>query len=342
MNPSQAPRFFSIADWTLENATVDGDVTTAVHVDKLKNECFTMTSGWDGFDELRNHKAYQTMTLPAGAYTFIADYAVKNNAGKCGDSYLVAAKGKGLPDTENVHQALGVKRMQPKTKMNMYNKVQFILEEETEVSLGFVINMSGDLCATISEFHLYRNEVEFLEVKKKSEYEMTIGTEGSATLCLPYGAALPEGIKAFTVTAVDKGIAYVAPLEGNVIPAETGLIVKGGPGTYRFVPSHTEIVVKSLLKGVLKDMPTTEAQRYYHLKGENFVVYTEKMLEANRAYLVTAANNTQTNYQIEELPTGIENIEIHSSDAKIYDISGRHVSTPLKGIYIYDGKKKYK
>ena len=339
INPVQAPRFYAIADWTLENATISGDVTTAVHVDKQKNDCFTMTSGWDGFGDLNNHKVYQTITLPAGAYTFTADYAEKNNAGKCGDSYLVVAIGQGLPDTDQMHTAWAYKAMSPKSKACNSNQVRFVLKENTEVSLGFVINMSGQISASIEQFRLLRNEVAFLDVQTEGGYDLTIGAEGATTLYLPYATALPEGITAYTVTEIKANTAYISPLTSGVIPAATGVIVKGQPGNYHFISVGTDEKAHSLLMGVATDTPVDNNKHYYQLKDNLFEVITEDVLKANRAYLTMTADDAPTTYQVEMVPTGIDYIEAMKHSAKVYDLSGRQVNPPFKGVYICNGKK---
>ena len=158
INPNLSSRAFALQGWTLENAITKGSITTGAHVDKNKASCLTVTTLWDGFEStLNDHKVFQTVTLGAGYYTFEADYG--NYEGQCGSSYIVAAKGNTLPVTADLSQALAYTAMQPKGTVNS-NKVGFILTEETTVSIGLLVNMSGQSCMTIQRFSLKRSDVQ--------------------------------------------------------------------------------------------------------------------------------------------------------------------------------------
>jgi hypothetical protein len=121
----------------------------------------TFTTIWDGFGTLSNHKVYQTVTLPAGKYTFTAKYH-NNWEGQCGDSYVVVDEGKGLPNTASINSALAYTKMTEKGSATE-NSVEFYLEEETEVSLGLLVNMSDKICMTIESFVLERDNTEYIE-----------------------------------------------------------------------------------------------------------------------------------------------------------------------------------
>ena len=162
INPnSTTKRFYAIKDWTLENTTVSGDVTTGAHVDNQKNNCMTFTTTWDGFGILKDHKAYQTVTLPAGNYTFTAEYH-ETWEGQCGNSYILAAEGKGLPNTANIDDAIAHTKMIEKDKA-MSNSVRFSLAEETTVSLGLLVNIDGQQCMVIKKFTLETDNTEYIE-----------------------------------------------------------------------------------------------------------------------------------------------------------------------------------
>ena len=162
INPnSTTKRFYAIKDWTLENTTVSGDVTTGAHVDNQKNNCMTFTTTWDGFGTLKDHKAYQTVTLPKGNYTFTAEYH-DTWEGQCGNSYILAAEGAGLPNTANLDDAIAYTKMLEKDKAKS-NSVMFSLAEETTVSLGLLVNIDGQQCMAIKKFILTTDNTEYIE-----------------------------------------------------------------------------------------------------------------------------------------------------------------------------------
>ena len=153
-------RFYELTGWTIENAGINGNITTGAHVDAQKDYYMTFTSNWDGFGAVSNHKTYQTVTLPAGKYRFIARYNGKWE-GQSGNSYLVASKGAGLPDTDDVASAIAYTKMKEYDHETVFsNEIEFTLDKETQVSLGLIVNLDYKKCLTINEFVLEWEELE--------------------------------------------------------------------------------------------------------------------------------------------------------------------------------------
>jgi PKD repeat protein len=199
VNPNVSNRFYELTGWTIENAVVSGNITTGAHVDAQKDYFMTFTSNWDGFGAVKNHKTYQTATLPAGKYKFIAKYYDKWE-GQSGNSYLVAAQGTGLPDTENVASAIAYTKMKEYDHATVFsNEVEFILEEETEVSLGLIVNLSYKSCLTIKEFILEWEELE------------NSGEEGGDTAVEDVESTINDGA-IYNL----QGIEVLKPLKGNI------------------------------------------------------------------------------------------------------------------------------
>ena len=198
VNPNISNRFYELTGWTIENAAVSGNITTGAHVDAQKDYFMTFTSNWDGFGAVKNHKTYQTAILPAGKYKFIAKYDTWE--GESGNSYLVAAQGEGLPDTEYVTEAIAYTKMKEYDYTTVFsNEIEFVLEEETEVSLGLVVNLSYRSCMTIKEFILEWEEIE------KSDGDGVITTVENVE------STINEG----TIYNL-QGIEVLKPLKGNI------------------------------------------------------------------------------------------------------------------------------
>lgn len=158
-NTTNPNRFVELADWKTENIVEETTGhKTGAHVDKQKDNNFAITTKWDGFsDKLTNHKVYQTITLPAGAYKFTAYYG--KYEGQADGTFLVAAPGNTLPDTENLADlALGYKNMDSKNSA-AFNTVTFLVTEPTEVSLGILSNLTGQSCLSLSKFSLEMYEI---------------------------------------------------------------------------------------------------------------------------------------------------------------------------------------
>ena len=81
----------------------------------------------------------------------------------------------------------------------------------------------------------------------------------------------------------------------------------------------------------------------YILQGGVFKKATGATLKAGKAYLkttfdVTAADARELKIVIEGEATGIKAIET-AADQNVYDLQGRKVAAPGKGLYIINGKK---
>lgn len=155
VNTANSARFLELeqgtpeSGWKLKNTVSTSEVVTGFHVDAGKESAMTLTTLWDGFSEsIQNHKLYQTVTLPTGYYLLGVE---KHWEFAADGSYLVAASGEGLPDTEKLaHESLAYA---PLSNMEL----GFIVHEEgQEVSLGILANMSGKSCLTLGRFYLHR------------------------------------------------------------------------------------------------------------------------------------------------------------------------------------------
>ena len=201
---------------------------------------------------------------------------------------------------------------------------------------------------TLTDAKVFVNEI---TVTKAKVYNIKVTDAGYATLFLDFAAAIPAGVEAYAVTAVNTGYVTLKQVEG-VLPANTGVIVKADEGNYNFVAS-TETpatVTGNLLKGTAaaKDI-TPDGTAYVLGKVEGEVgLYKAKLTDgkflnnANKAYLVVANANpaAQYSFRFGEGTTGIENVEAAEAVKAIFDLTGRRVEAiTAPGIYIVNGKK---
>lgn len=157
-NSAVQNRFYELSDWKQEN--IDrSKYATGAHVDLMKNNCFTITSGWDGFAQsLTDNKTFQTLSLPTGAYVFQANYG--SYEAQTSGCYLVAAEGNSLPNTVNLDkEALAYSAMQSKDTGATGSSLFFLVTEPSTVSVGVLANMSGQQCLSISSFSLSKYEI---------------------------------------------------------------------------------------------------------------------------------------------------------------------------------------
>ena len=198
----------------------------------------------------------------------------------------------------------------------------------------------------------------------------TIGQYKVGTFYANDAMVVPEGVTAYVATTEPQmdgtdtqgneiGTITMTKVEDGIIPAHTGVLICGEPGTYAFKMADTEgetDVTNSLMPGyagiyehtdvALESGSTTYvlavegSQVGFYKKESAFKVYN------NKAYLqVPNAPNARSlviRFGDEET-TDIENSEITNQNTEIvFDLQGRRVLTPTKGIYIVNGKKMVK
>lgn len=133
--------------WFVENFVSNDSIRTGIYVDKNKDNALCVYTGWDGFaTELTNHKLYCTVKLPAGKYEL---EAIPLHGFPAGGSYLVAAQGKGLPDTDRLNSAVSFAPLSD-------CRLSFILTEEANVSLGIIFNLQGHSGIAFDRIELHR------------------------------------------------------------------------------------------------------------------------------------------------------------------------------------------
>ena len=203
--------------------------------------------------------------------------------------------------------------------------------------------------------------IKYISENATLSHELTVSSAGLATLYLPFDAAIPEA-DFFVVVAVKEisgSTAHLKRVRGDVLPANTGVMIYANEGTYSLPLATTASTenVESLLHGVLEDTPVTtlvaqEGKSIYvlsrgvkeyvgfkRLSGNGSVTY----IPANRAYLPfsTSSQVNFINVSFGDTPTDIDALKISIEDDsdEIYDLTGRKVTAPQKGIYIVNGKK---
>ena len=126
-------------------------------------------------------------------------------------------------------------------------------------------------------------------------------------------------------------------------PAETGVILKGTPGTTYTIPIYPASAVgTNLLKAALTDTPV-EANEVYILKSGLFhKVIGASTVPAGKAYLLASdVSASELTLDFEGGATGIDEVRGQMEEVRgdFYDLQGRKVVKPTKGLYIVNGRK---
>ena len=152
VNPNNSDRFRSLAmrtsrsKWQDKNAIVKNNITTGAHIDTEHKSDITFETQWSNFaTPLLDYRLWQAITLPAGKYEFSVTFGDGSDAQ---ESRLVVCEGEAMiADAECEEKAIAWSKLTSGT-------LSFELAEETTVSLGIIVNLTGQSSFNIHAFKL--------------------------------------------------------------------------------------------------------------------------------------------------------------------------------------------
>lgn len=163
-----------------------------------------------------------------------------------------------------------------------------------------------------------------------------------------------EEVKAYIATSFNKAINYAILEQVERIPVGVGVLLVAEPGQTYTLPYHNfnemPVYDNNLFVGVLEDttvFPSEDGGIYNYVLGEgnNFVAVASAegvQIPAKSAYLKMTFDGEEAPAQFNfgfDITDGITSVKMNANDGAIYDMQGRRVSQPAKGIYIVNGKK---
>ena len=180
-----------------------------------------------------------------------------------------------------------------------------------------------------------------------TSYTLTVTDAGAATLVLPFDAALPTGVKAYTLNYT-AGNDKVKATEVTAITANQPVLINAEAGDYTFTSNgttNTDSPVFGALTGVYAS--TVVPSGSYILTIESGVVGFRKVdgstnyVTANHAYLTADGAGAASLIIDFGDVTGITNTNRTNDTniSEVYNLAGQRVSQPTKGMYIVNGKK---
>lgn len=183
----------------------------------------------------------------------------------------------------------------------------------------------------------------------------TVGDETWATLYLPFSVTTPTGLTAYTGTQKDENTIELTAIEAGVIPAGTGVVLKGTTDSYTLTLANDEAtpVKDNVISGTCLPISVTEAEleNYYVLStlegviGLYWPMTGTTELAANKAFIEKPEAAGAAGYRFvfgDNTTVGIDGVTLGQPDnTPYYDLSGRRIAQPAKGIYIHNGKKVF-
>lgn len=192
---------------------------------------------------------------------------------------------------------------------------------------------------------------------KVTEVPLTIAANDYTTLCLPFNVKLPEGsaVKAYYASAAAGEVLKLEEITNGIIPANEGVILQNTNKSevaninLTIIADEATTLTDNRLVGVTAKREGYAVKSNYVLakgnKGIGFYKANFTEIPANKAYLpsenITNAQGVMMAFSFGDEVTGIDNVNAAAPAAKkYYDLQGRRVLYPAKGIFVTeDGQK---
>ena len=171
---------------------------------------------------------------------------------------------------------------------------------------------------------------------------VTISAAGYATLYAPVALTIPNDVEVYT--ASDKG-AYLRldEIEGQTIPANTGVILKGNAGTYNFEITDDVSPISSALTGSVSSIGRP-VNSYILATGKAGVAFYQdgaSTIPGFKAYLPASSGGGGVKAFVFDTDgiNGLTSNPSQMGEGSIFNLAGQRLSQPMKGVNIINGKK---
>ena len=182
-------------------------------------------------------------------------------------------------------------------------------------------------------------------------------TNSWATYCATEDLSIPEGLQVYVVTGVDASsvsveqIDYLPANEGVLLHLEEPALASDGFIAAKDNAAHSELpnnYLEGITAATLVSSLTADGSSIYVLYNDEFVKTINGTIPANRCYLPLGMNvNVNARLTIsfadDDNETTSLNEELRMKNEESvdawYDMQGRKVAQPAKGLYIVNGKK---
>lgn len=178
-------------------------------------------------------------------------------------------------------------------------------------------------------------------------------TYNMATFSAPVATVLPSGVRAYYVKSANNETVYLARISsGKSIPAGEGVILTSPSTTFDMVEATDEsdvaVCTGNLLVPTDAANPMVPAGAYVlalkgsgELKGQFAFSLLSNDFEykPNRAYLQLEAGASLVRMMFDGNETSVDDVlATPQGSAEYYDLTGRRVKKPAKGIYVVKGQ----
>ena len=293
-------------------------------------------------------------------------YLLNVNTGHYAAFVNVAKLGKFAFSSEKPQDANGLFYVHATdTKFNSDKKV--INDNSTMFLMGIndvYVNAQNDMPAAekdngyseVAGWDTQTDAGNYWQFVKVTAVPLTIDANDYTTLCLPFNVKLPENstVKAYYASQAAGNVLNLTEITDGIIPAKEGVILQNTSKAEAANISLAITTAEATLTGNQLRGVTAKREGYTKLnnyvlakgnKGIGFYKANFTAIAANKAYLpsenITNAQGVMMAFSFGDEVTGIDNVNAAAPAAKkYYDLQGRRVLYPAKGIFVTeDGQK---
>ena len=234
----------------------------------------------------------------------------------------------------------------------------FVMSSSKSTGYKFLNAENGynqDIFEGVATWYDNKDAGNYWQFIKVTEVPLTIAANDYTTLCLPFNVKLPEGsaVKAYYASAAAGDVLKLTEITG-IIPANQGVILQNTDAAEAVIKltittEEATTLTDNKLEGVTAKREGYTALSNYVLADKNgttgFYKANFTSIAANKAYLPVAnvqnAQGVMMAFSFGDEVTGIDNVNAAAPAAKkYYDLQGRRVLYPAKGIFVTeDGQK---
>lgn len=313
-------------------STIAEDVVFFKEAEAAAGTNYSYSNGGSGYVAAQNarDRGISVGTLPAGTYQFTVNITAANRRSlvirQSTNDQIVSV------GTSNEDMTTGVK-----------SDFFTLVEEKSNLYINGA-NSGTDKTNQSEDF-------DYVLIKKVPEsLSGTIASSGYSTLSSAYGldfanATASEGeLVAYAVTEIQQDKVVMTSVDE--MSANQGVVLKGTANATYTIPVNVDAAYEgtNLLKAAV-EATSVAADEAYILKDGKFIKVTAaSTVPAGKAYLlasdIPAGAREMTFVFNDDTTTGISNVNAEKMlNGDFFDLQGRRVAAPQKGLYIVSGKK---
>lgn len=335
-------KYLTTAEITCDtNGDVQASVNGDLGIKRLGGTSAFVPRLWK-FEKTEDGK-YNLLNVNTNSYVNVANMLTKDNQGQK-DAYEIYA-------TEDVFGG-GYNATNDNTTM-------FVISSSHSTGYKFLNAANGyqqDKFEGVGTWYDNTDAGNYWQLIKVTKVPLTIAANDYTTLCLPFNVNLPENstVKAYYASDAAGEVLKLKEITDGIIPANEGVILQNTDAaeaaniSLTITTAEATTLTDNKLEGVTAKREGYEALSNYVLADKNGIgFYKAKFtaIAANKAYLpvanVQGVQGVMMAFSFGDEVTGIDNVNAAAPAAKkYYDLQGRRVLYPAKGIFVTeDGQK---